>query len=177
MDIRFKPRSYIRSTDIRTDIRLDIGFTNFRAWILLWISVVVRIIRHGHPYFTDIQADIRTESSTRDRREGKCVFRPHVRRISANATHNGSRQIRDNGPLSCCKRTPTDNEWLSAPFSSSRFTKGLNTKTTKHRRFEFRFLKFTSSFTGNTHQFPKKKKRRTFLNFVGRLRRKTLEDS
>ena len=48
-DIRSKPRSYIRSIDIRTDIRLDIGVTNIRARGLLWISVVARIIRHGHP--------------------------------------------------------------------------------------------------------------------------------
>jgi len=49
MDIRRKPRSYIRSTDIRMDIRLDIGVTSIRVRSLLWISVDVRIIRHGHP--------------------------------------------------------------------------------------------------------------------------------
>ena len=30
---------------------MDIGVTNIRARSLLWISVVVRIIRHGHPHF------------------------------------------------------------------------------------------------------------------------------
>jgi len=49
METRCKPRSYIRSTDIKADIRLDIGVTNIRARSLLRISVVVRMILHGHP--------------------------------------------------------------------------------------------------------------------------------
>jgi len=44
-DTRSKPCSQIRSTDIR----MDIGNTNIRARSLLWISMIVRIIRHGHP--------------------------------------------------------------------------------------------------------------------------------
>jgi len=45
-----EPRSSIRSTaDCRTDIDLDVGVTNIRARILQWMSVVVRIIPHGHP--------------------------------------------------------------------------------------------------------------------------------
>jgi len=43
------PTIKIRSTDIRIDIRIDIGVTNIRARSVPWISVVVRIIRHGHP--------------------------------------------------------------------------------------------------------------------------------
>jgi len=33
------------------DIRMDIGVTIIRARSVPWISVVVRIIRHGHPQF------------------------------------------------------------------------------------------------------------------------------
>jgi len=32
-------------------IRIDIGDTNIRARSLRWISVVVRVMRHGHPQF------------------------------------------------------------------------------------------------------------------------------
>jgi len=42
-------RAPISVPPIRTDIRLNLGVTNIRARSLLWISVVVRIIRHGHP--------------------------------------------------------------------------------------------------------------------------------
>ena len=42
-----KPRSFIRSTNIRTDICLDIGVTNIRARSLLLDVRVVRITRHG----------------------------------------------------------------------------------------------------------------------------------
>jgi len=31
------------------DIRSDVGAANIRVRSLLWISEVVRIIRHGHP--------------------------------------------------------------------------------------------------------------------------------
>ena len=53
VELSVQPRiSVLNRTPIcvaRTDICLDIGVTNFRARTLLWISVVVRIVRHGHP--------------------------------------------------------------------------------------------------------------------------------
>ena len=57
-DIRSDPRSYFRSTDIRKDIRLDIGAANIRVRSFLWISVIVRKILHGIRNFTNIQVDI-----------------------------------------------------------------------------------------------------------------------
>jgi len=43
-DIRFKPRSYIRSTDIHTDIRTDI-----RLWILV-LGISERGFYCGYPW-------------------------------------------------------------------------------------------------------------------------------
>ena len=47
------------------DIRLDIGAMKIRERSLLWISVVARIIRHGHPWFLRISKRISARTSKR----------------------------------------------------------------------------------------------------------------